>query len=297
MTDFDVIMVGQVCLDVNTDCDGSVTHAFGGAALYSGYSAAAIPFNRAAVLAKANPDELNLAEAYAKCPPIKVIGLDSERSTRMENTYFTPDRERRLCRCTAAIDPYKPSDLPELSTRLYHLAGLIKGDIDEEFIEACAKRADVALDVQCMLRCRQSDDSMVFHDWDAKERMMPRIQYLKTDAAEAEILTGTSDRVKAAQMLCDMGAGEVMITHNSEVLVCFEGRIYGQPLKPRSLVGRTGRGDTTFAAYLGMRKDHDAAYSLLWAAATVSLKMETPGPFIGTCADVEKYIEEFYCTR
>ena len=31
-----------------------------------------------------------------------------------------------------------------------------------------------------------------------------------------------------------------------------------------------------------------------FAAALVSLKMETPGPFTGTREDVENYIREFY---
>ena len=34
--------------------------------------------------------------------------------------------------------------------------------------------------------------------------------------------------------------------------------------------------------------------ALLYATACVSLKMETPGPYMGTRADVEAYIKEFY---
>jgi sugar/nucleoside kinase (ribokinase family) len=51
-------------------------------------------------------------------------------------------------------------------------------------------------------------------------------------------------------------------------------------------VGRTGRGDTTFAAYLARRNDHGVSESLKFAAALVSIKMETPGPFQGSLADV-----------
>jgi hypothetical protein len=39
---------------------------------------------------------------------------------------------------------------------------------------------------------------------------------------------------------------------------------------------------------------HDIPASLLYATACVSLKMETPGPFTGTRADVEQYIADFY---
>ena len=34
--------------------------------------------------------------------------------------------------------------------------------------------------------------------------------------------------------------------------------------------------------------------ALRYATACVSLKMETPGPFAGTRADVEAYLREFY---
>lgn len=59
-----------------------------------------------------------------------------------------------------------------------------------------------------------------------------------------------------------------------------------------SVVGRTGRGDTTFAAYLSHRLDHDPAASLKLAAALVSIKMESTGPFRGTLEDVERRIRE-----
>ena len=34
--------------------------------------------------------------------------------------------------------------------------------------------------------------------------------------------------------------------------------------------------------------------ALLWATATVSAKMEAPGPYKGTKADIEEYIKAFY---
>lgn len=56
-----------------------------------------------------------------------------------------------------------------------------------------------------MLRHVEPDKTMAFHDWADKKEILPLIDYLKTDAAEAEILTGTNDRVKAAHMLHEWG--------------------------------------------------------------------------------------------
>ena len=135
---------------------------------------------------------------------------------------------------------------------------------------------------------------MYFEDWACKKEMLPYVTFLKTDAAEAEILTGTSDRVEAAKILHSWGAKEILITHNTEVLAYDGENVYTCPIKSRNLSGRTGRGDTTFAAYINERLNNDIPTSLLYATATVSLKMETPGAFKGTREDVDKYIEDFY---
>ena len=85
-----------------------------------------------------------------------------------------------------------------------------------------------------------------------------------------------------------------MITHNTGVLIYDGKEIYTCPIKSRNLSGRTGRGDTTFASYITERLTQDIPTALRTAAALVSLKMETPGPYLGTRADLDAYIKEFY---
>lgn len=85
-----------------------------------------------------------------------------------------------------------------------------------------------------------------------------------------------------------------MITHHSEVLI-FDGRdFYVEPLRPRSLEGRTGRGDTTFCSYINERLHKSIPEALNTAATLVSLKMQTPGPFRGTLGDVTAFRKEEY---
>ena len=185
--------------------------------------------------------------------------------------------------------------MADIKTKMYHFAGLVYGDFDGELIRESAKHGKVAVDVQCMLRHVEPDKTMAFHDWADKKEILPLIDYLKTDAAEAEILTGTNDRVKAAHMLHEWGAKEVMISHNTELLVYDGEKIYTCPIKARNLSGRTGRGDTTFGAYLAKRMTGSPiAEALLFATAAVSLKMEAPGPLSASEADIQAYIDEFY---
>ena len=135
---------------------------------------------------------------------------------------------------------------------------------------------------------------MSFRDWAEKKEYLPYIDYLKTDAAEAEILTGLTDRAEAAKLLHRWGAKEVLITHNTEVLA-YDGReLYTCPIKARNLSGRTGRGDTTFAGYITERQRAGMEEALLYCTALVSLKMESPGPFRGSREDVLHFIRAFY---
>ena len=110
--------------------------------------------------------------------------------------------------------------------------------------KAHATGAKVAVDVQCMLRHVEDDKSMQFHDWADKLTYLPEIDFLKTDATEAAILTGLDDRAEAARQLHAWGAKEVMVTHNTEVLIYDGTQIYTCPIVARNLSGRTGRGDT-----------------------------------------------------
>ena len=89
--------------------------------------------------------------------------------------------------------------------------------------------------------------------------------------------TGTDDLTKAALTIEAWGCSEVVITQAEGVLARVRGETFYEKFSNRSVVGRTGRGDTTFAAYLARRLDHDVADSLKFAAALVSIKMETPG--------------------
>ena len=290
---YDIMIIGQITLDHNIDFDGREEFRTGGAVTFSGYAAAAIG-HRVAVVPKGDPQRVDPFATFRDSKVEKVFPVFSPTCTEMENTYFTADRERRRSLNTQGIVPYAPADLPAEDARIYHLGGLVKGDMGGDLIEECAKRGDTALDVQAVLRCRNEDGTLELRDWPEKKQYLPLIRYLKTDAAEAEVLTGTDDREKAAFLLCEWGAKEVLITHNTEAIVCDGQRIHRAPLKPRNLSGRTGRGDTTFAGYLTERLESDIPTALEFAAALVSLKMETPGPFMGTRQDVLDYIKRFY---
>ncbi|MFH1939354.1 MAG: PfkB family carbohydrate kinase, partial [bacterium] len=199
------------------------------------------------------------------------------------------------CIALSVAEPFTIEDIPNnIDSRIYHFAGLISGEFDNKMIKFLHNKGKIALDVQGFLRTVGKNKEMVFKDWKEKKEYLPYIDYLKTDVAEAEIMTGTKDRKKAAEMLFDWGAKEIMITYGKEVMIYNGKKYYTYPLKPQNLSGRTGRGDTCFSTYITERLDKDIEDALLFASALVSLKMERPGPFKGNRDEVEEYIKKYY---
>ena len=289
---YDVLVIGPVSLDHNIDYLGNERREVGGAVVASGFAAAKSGF-RTALFTKLNPADCDV-EARFSGSGADLYFKPSTHTCSIRNQYFTANKEKRACTSMGVCDPFTFEELPDIQPAIYHFAGLVYGDFDGEMFRAASQHGKVAVDVQCLLRHVEPDRTMAFHDWAEKKTYLPYVDYLKTDAAEAEILTGTDDRHVAAKMLYDWGAKEVMISHNTEMLV-YDGRdYYTCPVKARNLSGRTGRGDTTFAGYINERQHTTAANALLYCTALVSLKMETPGPFTGTREDVLSYIREFY---
>lgn len=292
MKQYDLMILGPATRDVNIDYTGAEDRSCGGAVTFCTPAAVAAGASVLAAVKIAAADR-DILDTF-RMDPEDVVLLPSEKTTIMRNEYFTPDRERRNSCCAAQSDPITPAELPQVPCKLYHLAGLLYGDFPNELIEYLHAKGLVSADAQGFLRHNEGG-KMVFHDWADKRKYLPYMDFLKTDAAEAEILTGLTDRAEAARVLHNWGAKEILISHNTEMLA-FDGQTMCTcPVKARNLYGRTGRGDTTFGAYLAMRMTGAGMEEALrYATACVSLKMETPGVFRGTKADVEAYLEQFY---
>lgn len=293
MKKYDTLVIGHPSFDFNIDWQDNLITELGGAVFYSSASAYA-GGNKVGVVTKLAEKDKDALKKFV-IPQEDIFYIPSSKSTSIRNKYFTADKERRKCTCISQADPFTIDDIPDVESDIYHFAGLIYGDYADGLIEELSKRGKVAVDVQGFLRHASGDNTdMYFENWADRERLIPYVTYLKTDAAEAEILTGKTDRKEAARILYDMGAKEVLITHNTEVLAYDGKRMYTCPIKARSLVGRSGRGDTTFAAYITERKRASVEEALLFATACVSSKMEKLGPYTGKREDILAYIREFY---
>ncbi|MDR0855455.1 MAG: PfkB family carbohydrate kinase [Christensenellaceae bacterium] len=294
MSKIDLLSIGHISIDYNVDYLGNLVNEIGGAVVFSSASAYALG-HKVKVLTK-QAEGTDLLKGFT-LPKTDLVVLPSTKPTSIKNVYLSADKERRECFALSQGDPFTADDVSaDLDSEIYHFAGLIYGDYEDGLIQTLAARGKVAVDVQGFLRCADRETGkMSFKDWADKRELLPYITYFKTDAAEAEILTGQSDRQKAADLFLEWGAKEVLITHNTEVIAkSQDGQSSVCPIKARNLSGRSGRGDTTFAAYITERLHNNVADSLLYATATVSLKMETPGPIRVGRAEIARYISEFY---
>jgi sugar/nucleoside kinase (ribokinase family) len=85
----------------------------------------------------------------------------------------------------------------------------------------------------------------------------------------------------------------VVITHKNGILVYAEGEVFEAPFTPRTLNGRTGRGDTCISTYLASRLKSPPPISCAFAAAATSLKLEEEGPFNRTYQDVLEKLKDY----
>ena len=288
---YDIVFVGHMCYDEITPFGGEPRIAPGSAVLCGAMVAARVGKQVAAVVKMAPEDEGILL-------PMQEAGVDTYLIPSKVTTYSrvvhesenVDERRLILVRSAGLISI---SDVPPLQTRCAHLAAISDTEFDMALMRGLKSRGySLSVDLQSFVRHVTPSREIEFSDVANKRDIVSMMDKVKLDVVEARILTGTDDLEKAAVIIEGWGCPEVVITHSPGVLARVNGETLYEKFSNKSMVGRTGRGDTTFAAYLSYRLDHDPAESLKFAAALVSIKMETPGPFMGTLEDVARRLRE-----
>lgn len=283
-SEYDLVLFGHFAKDRNV-IDGRGEIASGGAVYYGSIALRHIGL-RVAVVTRLHPDD------YFRLDQIKQQGVDvfaqpAPETSGIENTYVSADMERRVCKLLGFAGAMQIADIPSVKARVYAVVPIIAGEFDLAYLRALAERGPVALDAQGFVRVREGQD-LVSRPWIEMAQGLAHVTYLKVDRAEAELLTGETDLASAARKLSAYGPREIVLTQSSGVTVFADGQIYQAPFKPRSLAGRTGRGDTCFMSYLGKRLSAMPAEACRFAAAVTTLKQEKPGPFSASLAEVER---------
>jgi len=296
---FNILFLGHFAVDRNV-VDGVAEIASGGGVYYGGIAAARLGAQVGVVTRLRREDFPRLADL--RQAGVTVFATEAEATSGIENTYSSADMERRVCVPLGFAGPITPAEIPDVQAHIYAVTPIIAGEVDLPLLKLLAARAKtfevsetskvygppgVALDVQGFVRVRVgpatgSGAMLAFRPWAAMAEGLAQVTYLKVDRAEAEALTGETDLSRAAARLAAYGPREIVLTQSAGVTVYADGQMHFAPFTPRSLAGRTGRGDTCFAAYLAKRLTCSPAEACRWAGAVTTMKQEIPGPWRGT---------------
>ena len=285
-TSHDLVFIGHACFDEVLPYQGAPRVAPGSAVLCGALAAARVGSKVGVVTRMAPRDGAAVEALWQNGVALHVVPV--ERTTFMRVVHPSADVDERELYQLADAGFFSLGDVPPMTARHVHLAGITDREFDLPFLRGLKARGHrLSVDMQSFVRQVQPGTGQIlFQDVAAKVDIVRQVDLVKLDVVEARLLTGTDDLERAARTVEGWGCPEVVITRADGVLARVGGATLWERFTNRSVVGRTGRGDTTFAAYLARRLEHDPADALRFAAALVSIKMEAPGPFDGTLDDV-----------
>jgi sugar/nucleoside kinase (ribokinase family) len=287
---YDIAFIGHICFDEVIPYQGTYQGTpcvAPGSAVLCGALVAARVGKKVAVVTRMAVQDGQILEPLRQ-NDIAVYVIPAAETTYMKVIHPSADVDQRQMLQQANAGFFLVTDLPPLNAHFIHLAGITDREFDLDFVSDLKRKGyHLSADMQSFVRqVDLASRSITFRDVPCKREIVCQLDKVKLDIVEAKFLTGTADLEQAARMFAAWGCPEVIITQADGVLAYANGQTFYEKFSNRSAVGRTGRGDTTFAAYLARRMDHDVAESLKFAAALVSIKMETPGPFNGNLDDV-----------
>ena len=286
MRPYDIVFVGHMAAGHIKAFEREPSFGQGGASFFGAIAASCLTKRLAVVtrMAAANRDWLE---------PLSAAGIDvylqpSAETTQMSIVYPSADVDNRQLIQYKSAGLYRIEEMPPLKPCLIHLGGLSDQEFTLEFMQALKDRGfRLSVDMQAFVFQVDKETGVIrFQDVAEKQQILTMVHFVKMDATEARILTGTDDPGVAAVMLEGWGCRETVITRADGVLARSNGKTYFQKFSNKGIEGRTGRGDTLMGAYLARRVEYPVEESLRFAASLTSIKVETEGPFRGTVEDV-----------
>ena len=272
--DFDIILLGNLSKDKIVFSNGDKKESPGGGVYYGAFPIKKMGVRTGICTKLAKADLAFFSELTSSIP---TFVLPASQTTSIENFYPEEDFSQRIQRVLVEGEKFKPDEVELFNTKIIHFSPLL-GEVPPELIKKFSEHSTISLDVQGFVRSMEQDRINI-SDWPEKREVLPYVNILKTDQGEVRILTGNEDIKKACQKLASWGPKEVLVTSSDGVYLLADGEFYFREFKPRKILGRTGRGDTCIASYLGKRLEEGPKKSLDFAAQITSLKLEEEGPY------------------
>ena len=291
MTNYDVVYIGNYTKDTIISPSG-IRYVDGGAVNYAAHAAARLGCKVAVVTRLAREDD-RVVEKFTQSG-IDCFATYTPSSTLMKLEYPTTNPDIRHLSVGAVAGPITAIDVEDINMRAAVIGSSLRGEVGLEVIHALReKNVLVAADMQGFVRVLRGVE-LKYEPWDEMQSTLAYVDVVKSDAVEAEFLTGETDIFKAVKYYADMGPREIVLTHKDGLLVYADGKFHEMCFYPQCLDGRSGRGDTCVGTYVAKRLSLAPREAGIWAAAVTSLKMENLGPFNRSVDEVEALIHARY---
>lgn len=289
-TEFDITFLGHFTKD--TIVYPTETKQVNGGAYYYGAHVAARMGKRVGIITRlAREDWRSFADLEQM--GVTVMPRATPVSSCLRLIYPTANLDQRTLELTSFAGAFTLDQIDRVRSRAFAIvASSVRGEVPVEIVNALAARGSIiALDVQGFVRVLE-DGKLGYDQWPGKESVLRHVTILKTDAVEAELITGESDHHVAAKRLAEFGPREILMTHSGGILLYHDGKFDQVPFVATAVRGRSGRGDTCTSAYLCRRLTAPPKDAVRWAAAVTSLKLETEGPFQRDLSEVQALYEQ-----
>jgi sugar/nucleoside kinase (ribokinase family) len=291
MKNYDVLYIGNYTKDTIISPTGT-KYVDGGAVNYAAHAAAQLGAKVAVITHLAKEDD-RVVEKF-KAAGIDCFATYTPHSTLMKLEYPTTNPDIRTLSVTATAGSIAVDEVEPLNAKAAVIGSSLRGEVGPDVIQALkAKNILIAADMQGFVRVLRGTE-LKYEPWPEMVTTLAQVDVVKSDAAEAEFLTGETDIYKAAKFYADMGPKEIVLTHKDGLLIYANGRIHEIGFFPARLDSRSGRGDTCIGTYMAKRLSLEPGEAGIWAAAVTSLKMENLGPFNRSVSEVEAFIHEKY---
>jgi sugar/nucleoside kinase (ribokinase family) len=288
---YDLVCIGNYTKDTIVSPAGT-RYVDGGAVNYAAHAAARLGV-RTAVVTRLAQEDARVVQKFEGAG-IDCFPVYTPQSTLMKLVYPTADPDIRRLSVVATAGSITVEQVEKLHARAAVIGSSLRGEVGLDVIQALKEKGLlVAVDVQGFVRVLRGEE-LKYEPWEEMPVTLGQVDILKSDAVEAEFLTGERDIRKAAQFYASLGPREIVLTHKDGVLIYADGEFIDAGFYPARMDGRSGRGDTCIGTYAAMRLSRPPRDAGIWAAAVTSLKMEDLGPFNRSVSDVEALIRAMY---
>jgi len=291
MKNYDVVYIGNYTKDTIISPAGT-KYVDGGAVNYAAHAAAKLGL-KVAVVTRLSKEDEHVVEKFTRSG-IDCYPTYTRQSTLMKLDYPTTNPDIRSLSVAATAGSITANEVENINAKSAVIGSSLRGEVGMDVIHKLKdKNVLVAADMQGFVRVLRGVE-LKYEPWDEMQATLKHVDVVKSDAVEAEFLTGETDIFKAAKFYSDMGPREIVLTHKDGLLIYADGKFHKMNFYPARLDGRSGRGDTCVGTYIAKRLSMNPREAGIWAAAVTSLKMEDLGPFNRSISEVEAFIHARY---